>query len=91
MNRRDFVCLVTGAAAAEAAAERTVSAQVAAQPSGPAPSTARLPPARMKAGTQHGDSDEILRVLAGFGVNHICSACRRPGWTRRGRWTGCRG
>ena len=27
----------------------------------------------MKAGTQHGDSDAILRVLAGFGVNHICS------------------
>jgi mannonate dehydratase len=27
----------------------------------------------MKAGTQHGDSDAVLRVLAGFGVNHICS------------------
>jgi mannonate dehydratase len=27
----------------------------------------------MKPGTQHGDSDAILRVLAGFGVNHICS------------------
>jgi mannonate dehydratase len=27
----------------------------------------------MKVGTQHGDSDAILRVLAGFGVNHICS------------------
>jgi mannonate dehydratase len=27
----------------------------------------------MKAGTQHGDADSILRVLAGFGVNHICS------------------
>ena len=27
----------------------------------------------MKAGTQHGDSDPILRALAGFGVNHICS------------------
>ena len=29
--------------------------------------------ALMKVGTQHGDSDAILRVLAGFGVNHICS------------------
>jgi len=29
--------------------------------------------ALMKVGTQHGDSDEILRVMAGFGVNHICS------------------
>lgn len=27
----------------------------------------------MKVGTQHGDWDAILRVLAGFGVNHICS------------------
>jgi mannonate dehydratase len=30
-------------------------------------------PALMKLGTQHGDSDEILRVMAAFGVNHICS------------------
>src|SRR5258708_20435486 len=30
-------------------------------------------PARMKVGTQHGDSDAILRAMAGFGVNHICS------------------
>src|SRR6516162_2928832 len=29
--------------------------------------------AKMKVGTQHGDSDPILRVLAGFGVNNICS------------------
>jgi len=28
----------------------------------------------LKAGTQHGSSDDILRVLAAFGVNHICSA-----------------
>jgi mannonate dehydratase len=32
----------------------------------------------MKAGTQHGDSDAILRVLAGFGVNHICSRLPSP-------------
>src|ERR1700728_3546041 len=31
-------------------------------------------PARMKLGTQHGDSDEILRTMAAFGVNHICSS-----------------
>ena len=30
--------------------------------------------ALMKLGTQHGDSDDILRVMAAFGVNHICSA-----------------
>jgi len=29
--------------------------------------------AKMKVGTQHGDSDPILRVLAAFGVNNICS------------------
>jgi mannonate dehydratase len=29
--------------------------------------------ALMKAGTQHGTSDEVLRVLAALGVNHICS------------------
>jgi mannonate dehydratase len=29
--------------------------------------------ALMKAGTQHGASDEILRTLAAFGVNNICS------------------
>jgi mannonate dehydratase len=27
----------------------------------------------MHVGTQHGDSDPILRAMAGFGVNHICS------------------
>ena len=28
---------------------------------------------RMKLGTQHGHSDDILKVLGAFGVNHICS------------------
>ena len=27
---------------------------------------------RMKIGTQHGVSDEVLRVMAAFGVNHVC-------------------
>jgi len=35
-----------------------------------APARAALP----KVGTQHGSSDEILRLLAAFGVNHICSS-----------------
>jgi mannonate dehydratase len=34
--------------------------------------------ALMKVGTQHGDSDEILRVLAALGVNNICSALPSP-------------
>ena len=29
---------------------------------------------RMKAGTQHGSSNEVLRVLAALGVNHVCSS-----------------
>jgi len=72
MKRREFL-RATGAVAAGGpfAAEAFVSAQTTARPA-PARATP-LPPARMKAGTQHGDSDAILRVLAGFGVNHICS------------------
>ena len=27
----------------------------------------------MKLGTQHGESDDILRTMAAFGVNHICA------------------
>src|SRR5205814_1884363 len=37
---------------------------------------ASAPPAttaKMNVGTQHGDSDQILRAMAGFGVTHICS------------------
>jgi mannonate dehydratase len=34
--------------------------------------------ARLKVGTQHGSSDEILRLLAALGVNHICSALPSP-------------
>jgi mannonate dehydratase len=34
---------------------------------------AAVPPLRMKLGTQHGESDEILRTMAAFGVNHICA------------------
>ena len=43
------------------------------------------PKALMKAGTQHGDSDAILRVLAGFGVNHICSLLPSRTLDARGR------
>jgi mannonate dehydratase len=71
MNRRDFVRLTGSGVAAGTLAETLVAAQTAAQPSR-RPTTASSR-ARMKVGTQHGDSDAILRVLAGFGVNHICS------------------
>src|SRR5688500_14365470 len=64
MNRRQFVGLTSATIAG------LVDAAVAAQP---ATRTAPRPKALMKVGTRHGDSDAILRVLAGFGVNHICS------------------
>jgi mannonate dehydratase len=41
--------------------------------------------ALMKVGTQHGDSDAILRALAGFGVNHICS--RLPSTKLDEKWS----
>src|SRR5688572_3645903 len=68
MNRRDFVRYSGSGAAAAALAETIVEAQVKAQNGGAAPGRAL-----MKVGTQHGDSDQILRACAGFGVNHICS------------------
>ena len=74
MNRRDFARLAGTALSAGAFSESLVEAQVAARPAAPRAATR----ARMKVGTQHGDSDEILKVLAGFGVNHICSRLPAP-------------
>jgi len=76
MNRREFVRLTGSGMAVGALAEQIVDAQVAAQPK--AKPMGKPGVARMKAGTQHGDSDAILRVLAGFGVNHICSRLPAP-------------
>jgi mannonate dehydratase len=72
MNRREFVRLTSSGMTAGAIADRLVAEKVAAQTRGSsATRTART--AKMKVGTQHGDSDPILRAMAGFGVNHICS------------------
>ena len=76
MNRREFVRLTSSGVAAARVAEALVSAKTAAQPA--IDSRASTAKVRMKAGTQHGDSDSILRVLAGFGVNHICSRLPSP-------------
>ena len=73
MNRRDFVRLTGSGLTAGALAESAVAAQVAARQGAAPASSSSSSRARMKAGTQHGDSDPILRALAGFGVNHICS------------------
>jgi mannonate dehydratase len=72
MNRRDFVWRAGVGITGSALAEAVVSAQTASNPA-PRPVSAAAGRARMKVGTQHGDADAILRVLAGFGVNNICS------------------
>jgi mannonate dehydratase len=67
MDRRQFVTVAGASLVSEVLPERLVDAQ---RPSGPAASPGA---ARMKVGTQHGDSEAILHAMAGFGVNHICS------------------
>jgi len=73
MNRRDFVRLAGSGVTAGALAEAAVTARLASAPGSARSLSQTAGKARMKAGTQHGDADSILRVLAGFGVNHICS------------------
>ena len=75
MDRRHFV-RIAGSVAAAGLAESTAAAQVGATPAAASRNGANA--VRMKAGTQHGDSDAILKVLAGFGVNHICSRLPAP-------------
>src|SRR3954453_7009999 len=62
MNRRTFTKL--------AAASASAGLSKAALP----PVTDTAPSGRMKLGTQHQSSDDILRILAPLGVGHICSA-----------------
>jgi mannonate dehydratase len=86
MNRRQFVRLAGSGMAAGSLAEAVVSAQAAWSPAGRPPQAAASPVrVRMKVGTQHGDSDAILRVLAGLGVNNICS--RLPSATLDDAWS----
>src|SRR5690349_8841330 len=75
MNRREFV-RTAGAVAAAPLAEGIARADA---------TVAAPKPALMKVGTQHGDSDAILRALGGFGVNHICS--RLPSETLDQNWS----
>jgi mannonate dehydratase len=85
MHRREFVRLAGSGMTAGALAEAVVSAQATANPGSRQPPSASSVRARMKVGTQHGDSDAILRVLAGFGVNNICS--RLPSATLDAAWS----
>jgi mannonate dehydratase len=74
MNRREFVRLAGSGLTVPALAEAVVSAQVARAPGKPAVAAPKASPkVRMKVGTQHGHSDDILRACAAFGVNNICS------------------
>src|SRR5215813_10213550 len=75
MNRRDFL----HTAAAGALAAGTQMAALAQKPNEKEPrplaskNGRKRKPANLKLGTQHGDSDDILTVMAAFGVNHICA------------------
>ena len=59
MHRREFFHTTAGALAAAGAQAETAQ-----------PAAGRK--ANLKLGTQHGDSDDILKVMAALGVNHIC-------------------
>ncbi len=58
MNRRTFTKLT--------AASLSLATKVRSAPAAP-------PSGRMKLGTQHQSTNEILRVLAALGITHICS------------------
>jgi mannonate dehydratase len=84
MNRRDFVrSAAVGALASVTTA--TLSAEDARNRM-PKTSTAKNK-ANLKLGTQHGDSDDILKVLAAFGVNHICALPPGLDRDRGGDWS----
>src|SRR5688572_5288099 len=73
MDRREFVRLAGSGMAAGAIAETLVSAQAAQRPA-PARTNAAASKVKFHVGTQHGDSDAILKSMAAFGVNNICGS-----------------
>ena len=82
MNRREFVKLTGAGMTAGALAETLVSAQVA---KAPAAKTAASSKVKFKVGTQHGDSEAVLKAMAAFGCNHICSGL--PSRTMDEKWS----
>jgi mannonate dehydratase len=66
LKRREFMRLSGTSITAAASGLLTAKAQSA--------NLAGLPEGLLKVGTQHGSSNEILALLAAFGVNHICSS-----------------
>src|SRR5215813_6374951 len=86
MNRRSFV--VTSAASALSAAMKPSRAVLELHGANPKSSQiAVAKKANLKLGTQHGDSDDILKVLAAFGVNHICALAPGLDKDRGGDWS----
>lgn len=81
MNRRSF--FINSAACALSAAVRPSFAASSLGSRTSQSSTQRK--ANLKLGTQHGDSDEILKVMAAFGVNHICALA--PKLEKGGDWS----
>ncbi len=73
MDRREFVRLTGTGMTAGAFAEALVEAQVARTPSAPKAAAASSSKVKFKVGTQQGDSDAILKAMAAFGCNNICS------------------
>jgi mannonate dehydratase len=71
MDRREFVRLTGAGMTVGALTETLVEAQVARTPSTAKSATASK--VKFKVGTQHGDSDAILKAMAAFGCNNICS------------------
>ena len=75
MHRRKFVSLAGMGVTAGALAESVVARRLAvAEQRSTAKFNARYRKAAMKVGHQHYSSNEILTLLAAFGVNNICSA-----------------
>ena len=74
MDRREFVRLAGSGISAGALAETLVSAQVARTPAAAAKPAAPASKVKFKVGTQHGDSDAILKAMAAFGCNNICGS-----------------
>jgi mannonate dehydratase len=73
MQRRQFMRLATTGITTGALADSVSPSQLASTGQRTKAKQAVRPrQALIRVGTQHGSSDEILRLLAAFGVNHIC-------------------
>src|SRR5688572_10862239 len=75
MDRRRFVRLASATATAGALADSIHASRIASAPQLIGEKEVNAPrKALMKVGHQRESSDQILRLLAAFGVNNICSA-----------------